>query len=63
MDRLAQSGPETEFAEIIFQAIQKKLGQKRSEGLDFQGAILPVYQEVLAFSQEIVQEIEPLAGG
>ena len=58
MGKPAQPCLETEFSEIIFQTIQKKLGQKESKGQGFQEAILPVFQEVLEFSQTIIRELE-----
>ncbi len=58
MERSAQPGLETEFAEIIFLTIQKRFGQKKMIGLGFQEAILPVFQEVLEFSQTIIRNLE-----
>jgi len=48
----------SEFEEILFQTIQEKLFQKKSDGLRFHDAILPVFQEILEFSDSIVQNLE-----
>lgn len=53
-----QPGRENEFEEILFQTIQTKLYQKKSDGLKFHDAILPIFQEVLEFSDSIVQHLE-----
>jgi Fe-S-cluster containining protein len=48
----------SEFEHILFQTIQEKLHRKKSEGLTFHDAILPVFQEALEFSDSIVQNLE-----
>lgn len=53
-----ESSGENQFAEIIFQTIQKKLGQKKTDNISFRNAILPVFQEVVEFAQDIVQALE-----
>lgn len=53
-----QSGRENELEEILLQTIQEKLFQKKSNGLRFHEVILSVFQEVLEFSDSIVQSLE-----
>lgn len=53
-----QPDQESEFEEILFQTIQEKLLQKKSDGLRFHDAILHVFQEILEFSDSIVQDLE-----
>ena len=53
-----QTDQGSEFEEILFQTIQEKLSQKKADGLKFHDAILPVFQEVLEFSDSIVQNLE-----
>lgn len=49
---------ENKFEDILFHTIQDKLYEKRMENVGFQAAILAIYQEVLEFSDNIVQELE-----
>lgn len=58
MNMSNQPDQESEFEEILFQTIQKKLSQKKADGLKFHDAILLVFQEVLEFSDSIVQHLE-----
>lgn len=58
MNILELSDPENDFEQILFQAIQAKLSQKQMDGLEFQNAILPVFQEVLEFSDSLIQGLE-----
>lgn len=58
MNMSNQPDQESEFEEILFQTIQGKLSQKKADGLKFHDAILLVFQEVLEFSDSIVQNLE-----
>lgn len=47
-----------EFEDILRQTIKEKLHRKTMGGLSYQDVILPVFQEVLEFSESIVQHLE-----
>lgn len=53
-----QPDQESDLEKILCQTIQDKLHQKKSDGCRFHDAILPVFQEVLEFSESIVENLE-----
>lgn len=53
-----QAGREADFEDILLQIIQEKLSQKKLDGFRFQDSILPVFLDVLEFSDSIIKDIE-----
>lgn len=58
MDIPAQSDPENDFEQILFQSVQERLCRKKSDGMGFCDAIVPVFLEMLEFSDMIVKDLE-----
>lgn len=53
-----QPGRENQFEGILRQTIKEKLHSKKAGALRYQDVLLPVFQEVLAFSEGIVAHLE-----
>jgi hypothetical protein len=49
---------ESELERILFHTIQEKLQQKKTDGFKLYDVILPVFQEMLEFSDQIVLDLE-----
>lgn len=58
MDLPTQASAGNDFEHILLKTTQERLHQKKSDGLSFADAILPVFQEVLEFSDRIIQGLE-----